>query len=89
MGDQVLMVPQGYELLLVSNARDFLKLLIDLPEVRATLKTPNEMTLIFRADGDQVAGLKQLHGEVVSLLTDIEKGLARSFKKLETARISY
>lgn len=89
MPDGLLAVSADQELLLVSHAETYLRFLIENPVQRALLDVPNGMRKIFCAAGASEAGLRALHGEVVGLLRDITEGLARSFKKLEEARIRY
>jgi hypothetical protein len=89
MPDALLSVPQGGDLKLVANSEVWLRTLIENPGTRGLLQVPNEMRLIFGSDGCSEGGLRQLHAEVVRLLADISSGLARSFRKLEEARIVY
>jgi hypothetical protein len=79
----------GAELLLVENIRVFLSLLLEDGALRASLKVPNEMRHIFTSEGASVEGLNQLYKETQELVNDINRGLGRSFKKLEEARVSY
>jgi hypothetical protein len=80
---------RGAELQLLENIRIFLRLLLDKDEYRNSLRVPNEMRTIFGAEGASVEGLKQLHKEAQDLVDEINKGLARSLRKLNEARISY
>ena len=84
-----LVAPHGSELLLVESARSFLKMLIDNKSYREFVQVPNGMRPIFSSEGATLEGLVSLHREVVDLITDINNGLSRSFKKLGDARIVY
>jgi hypothetical protein len=89
MPDGLLVVPPGADLKLVSNSEVWLRMLIEQVTFRSQLQVPNEMRSIFCADGCSEGGLRQLHQEVATLLSDIATGLARSFRNLEQARIEY
>lgn len=89
MPDRLLAVPADQELLLVGHAETYLRFLIENPEERALLDVPNGMRRVFCPEGASEAGLRALHCEVMELLRDIAEGLARSFKRLEEARIRY
>lgn len=87
MPETLLAVDRGADLLLVANAEEFLRLLCNNEPLRSQLCVPNGMRAIFGGDGATVEGLRAIHAEVAGLLADIRQGLARSFKKLESARI--
>lgn len=87
--DYLLAVPQDQELLLVNNAERHLRFLIENSSERDRLYVPNGMRRVFCSEGASEAGLRELHREVAGLLRDIAEGLARSFKKLEEARVRY
>jgi hypothetical protein len=87
MPDNMLAVPAGYDLKLAQNARDFLRYLIENAEIRNSLKVPNELRLIFANGHATLDGLRELYNEINELMSDIEQGLARSFRKLAEARI--
>lgn len=89
MPEDLMRPAQGAELLLVENARCFLRLLLDDSARRTSLKVPNEMRPIFCSEGASVEGLNQLYKETQELVDDISKGLSRSFRKLAEARVSY
>ena len=90
MPDRYLVTPAGFDLQLVSNAEQFLRLLLSDPTMCASLLVPNEMRPIFGApEGATETGLRRLHEEVARLLQEIHSGMQRSFRKLEEARIPY
>ena len=55
----------------------------------AELYVPNGTRKVFTDRGATYHGLAELHREVAGLLNDINQGLARSFRKLNEARIGY
>jgi len=87
--DELMGAQHGAELQLLENIRIFLGLLLDDTTYRDSLRVPNEMRAIFCAEGVSVEGLRQLHKETQDLVDEINKGLARSLRKLTEARISY
>lgn len=89
MPDSFLSIQAGYELLLVENARRWVSYLVGDEAARSQLYVPNDTRRIFGADGVTVTGLREIHKELEELISDINFGLARSFKKLEEARIIY
>jgi hypothetical protein len=89
MPDEFMKATRGQELALLESTRIFLRFLIDTPEYRVSLRVPNEMRPIFGGKGATVEGLSQLYKEVQDLADEINKGLARSFRKLAEARVSY
>jgi hypothetical protein len=89
MPDNLMRPARGAELMLVENARVFLRLLLDNSTFRTSVKVPNEMRPIFGSEGASLEGLNELYNEIQDLLSDINKGLARSFRKLAEARVSY
>jgi hypothetical protein len=89
MPDDLMRPGHGAELLLVENARTFLSSLLANVQYRGSLLVPNGMRAIFCAEGASVEGLQQLYSEVQDLVNDINKGLSRSFRKLQDARVSY
>jgi hypothetical protein len=89
MPDDLMRPGHGAELLLVENARTFLRSLIDHAEYRTSLLVPNEMRPIFGSRGATLEALKALYTEVQDLVNDISKGLSRSFRKLADARVTY
>ncbi|RCX32806.1 hypothetical protein [Thioalbus denitrificans] len=83
------MVPSGQELLLVEKAANWLDYLSQDQAYAMSLSVPNGTRKIFCEDGASFRGLDELRREVHGLLRDIRQGLARSFRKLEEARILY
>lgn len=77
------------ELLLVDLACKWLDYVSTQREYALKLEVPNGTRKIFTANGATFAGLDELRREVHGLRADIQKGLARSFRKLEEARIVY
>ena len=77
------------ELLLVDQSCKWLDYLNNEREYAKKLEVPNGTRKIFAENGATFSGLDDLRREVHSLRADIEKGLARSFRKLQEARIVY
>lgn len=84
-----LKVLSGQDLLLVSQARDFLGYLVSNAEYRNLLEVPNKMRKVFGAGGATENGLKQLYSAMNTLVKEIEGELSRSYRKLQEARIEY
>lgn len=82
-------VPVNQELLLVEKAANWLDLLSTDQAHAAALSVPNGTRKIFCDEGATFKGLDELRREVHGLLYDIRQGLARSFRKLEEARVIY
>ncbi|HET6432890.1 hypothetical protein [Dyella sp.] len=89
MPDHLLSVPHGFELRLVEACQTWLLQLASDNALRERLEVPNGMRRIFGADGASTTGLHQLYREVAGLMDDIKRGLSRSFRKLEEARVVY
>lgn len=87
MPDQLLTVEPAQSLRLLASADQFLRVLQASAPVRSALRVPNETRPIFGPDGASLEGLNELQGETARLLNEIASGLARSFRKLEEARI--
>jgi hypothetical protein len=81
--------PYSQDLLLVEHACNWLDYLVQERIYAATLSVPNATRKIFCDQGASFGGLEELRRELHGLLKDIKQGLARSFRKLEEARISY
>ncbi len=81
--------PQYQDLLLVERAESYLRYLLGNRVARSSLMVPNGTRAIFGPEGASELGLGCLHTEVLRLLQDIRSGVARSFKRLEEARIPY
>lgn len=77
------------ELLLIDLACKWLDYVSAEREYALKLEVPNGTRKIFTSNGATFSGLDELRREVHGLRVDIEKGLARSFRKLEEARIVY
>ena len=84
-----LTVPSGQDLLLVSNARDYLRYLLADEDYRATIEVPNRMRKVFENGGATVAGLRQLSTALDALVDESDRELNRSLRKLKEARILY
>lgn len=89
MPEDLVRVRPPHELLLVSGADRYLRFLLNDAAFRGNLVVPNGSRKIFGSDGASVDGVARLQGEVASLLSDIERGVARSFKNLAEARVEY
>jgi hypothetical protein len=87
--DSWLTVQPGYDLLLVSNGRNYLRYLLTADEYRESLDMPNSTRKVFGAGGASKAGLEQLTKAMDALVAEIEQGLSRSLRKLDEARINY
>ncbi|MCA1606625.1 MAG: hypothetical protein LC775_14420, partial [Acidobacteria bacterium] len=57
--------------------------------LRSSIKVPDEKRLIFTQGKCSLSQLTALRKELEQLLTDINQGLKRSFRKLEEARIKF
>jgi hypothetical protein len=86
---QWLAVGPGQDLLLVSNARNYLSHLLQDKNYRDTLAVPNDMRKVFGPGGATETGLKQLFSALDTLLSEIERELTRTSRKLKEARINY
>lgn len=86
MPSEYLSVPPGAELMLLERARAWLEALSNDVQLRASLKVPNEMRMIFGPDGTPVEGLNALIKEVRELSNDVRDALNRSFRRIEEAR---
>jgi hypothetical protein len=89
MPDDFMRAANGEELKLLENARFFLKWLLDNDTHRESFFVPNGMRKIFGGDGASVAGLRALHKEVQDLVDDINRGFARTMRKLSDSRVAY
>lgn len=89
MPNSYLYTTYGHELILVENTRRWFLHLIENEQARLSLYVPNQTRKIFGIGGASLAGLKELFAELQDLINDVTNGLARSFKKLEEARILY
>lgn len=82
-------VDRAQELLLVEQSCKWLDYLSNHQDYALTLDVPNGTRKIFGSKGASFSGLGQLQNELHGLRSDIEKGLARSFRNLQEARIVY
>ncbi len=89
MPDAWLSVASGHDLLLLERTEKWLRHLILDDAARTALRVPNDTRPIFDANGANKSGLVELHGEVEALRVEVVEGLARSFRRLEEARVAY
>ncbi|MGB6025797.1 MAG: hypothetical protein WBG40_11410 [Candidatus Sulfotelmatobacter sp.] len=89
MPDDFMMALNGQELKLLENARWFLKWLLENDIHRGSFTVPNGMRKIFGANGASVDGLRALYKEAQDLVDEINRGLARTMRKLSEARVAY
>ncbi len=89
MPDDFMQAANGQELKLVENARSFLKWLIENDINRESYYVPNCMRKIFGANGASVNGLRALYKEIQDLVDEINRGFARTMRKLSEARVTY
>ncbi len=82
-------VDSTQDLLLIDQCCKWLDYLSGNHNYALTLDVPNGTRKIFGGKGASFSGLSQLQTELHGLRVDIEKGLARSFRKLQEARIVY
>lgn len=84
-----LTVAPGQDLLLVSNARDYVWYLLREETYRSSLAVPNNMRKVFGPGGATETGLKQLYSALNTLKTEIESEMSRTLRKISEARIDY
>jgi hypothetical protein len=79
----------GQDLLLIKNCQNYLHYLLQDSTHRELIEVPNKMRKVFCPEGASENGLKQVSLELDALVTEIEQGLSRSFRKLAEARVLY
>ena len=89
MPEANLSVTRGKELLLIANARSYLRELLINDSYRAGLKVPNGMRTVFGDAGATKAQLGSLLAEVDELAKEIEAALTRSYRKIQEAIVPY
>jgi len=89
MPDADLSAEKGQELLLAVNARSYLSRLLNNEVLRNSLKVPNGMRTIFGENGASKAQLSELFAGVDGLIREVESALAKSYRKIQEARVSY
>jgi hypothetical protein len=89
MSDADLSAEKGQELLLAVNARSYLSRLLNNEVLRNSLRVPNGMRPIFGESGASKAQLSELFAGVDELIKEIESSLAKSYRKIQEARVSY
>jgi hypothetical protein len=82
-------VDSGHDLALVSNVRKYVWYLTTDSTYRDSLDVPNGMRKVFGAGGATMAGLEELSSALDGLVSDIERELSRTLRKIEEARIIY
>jgi hypothetical protein len=89
MKDSELYAHPGQDLLLINHCHIFLLYLEIDNGLKEKILVPNETRKVFCEDGATKKGLQEMRVALGVLLTEIEQGLNRSFKKLAEARITY
>lgn len=89
MPDHCLPGQRGYEIQLAQRCREYLNELECDSQMRSKLQVPNGMRLVFCDNGATEKGLRELNAELGQLMVDVKHDLARSFRKLEAARVEY
>lgn len=89
MPDAHLTAEKGQELLLAVNARSYLSWLLNNEVLRNSLKVPNGMRPIFGENGASKAQLSELFAGVDEVIKEIESSLAKSYRKIQDARVPY
>ena len=89
MDDMHLPGTKGMELLVVAKCREFCRAVANDPTVRASLAVPDEHRRVFDPGHATTEGLQALVNELDRLSADILLENARSFRRLEEARLDY
>lgn len=79
----------GQDLLLLDRAAQWVQFLCANDDARNALRVPNNTRTVFGVDGATKESLLDLHREVQNLREEVAQRLARSFRRLEAARIMY
>jgi len=77
----------GQELQLSAACHRWLERLLANPILRTSLHIPDGKRKFFTDGHTTVEQLRGLHDELGRVLADVERGLARSFRKLSDARL--
>jgi hypothetical protein len=89
MPDSYLVGEKGKELALAQNARTYLRFLLNNDTVRNSLTVPNGMRKVFGEGGAAKSGLLALYTEVNDGLTEVEASLAKTYRRIQDARVVY
>lgn len=89
MDEYRLLGVKGTELLLVANCRDFCRAVRDDAALRSSLTVPDGHRPVFAEGHATLSGQRSLVAELDRLVSDIIAENARSFRRLEEARIEY
>jgi len=89
MPDSYLTGDKGTELALAQNAREFLHFLLNNDSARSSLLVPNAMRRVFGEGGASREGLAALYTEVNATLTEIEASLAKTYRRVQDARVAF
>lgn len=89
MDEDRLLGAKGTELLLFANCRDFCRTVANDSARRSSLSVPDGHRKLFDDGHATLEGLRVLVAELDALITDIITENARSFRRLEEARIEY
>ena len=89
MPDSYLVGEKGKELALAQNARTYLRFLLNNDAVRNSLAVPNGMRKVFGEGGATKSGLLALYTEVNDGLTEVEASLAKTYRRIQDARVAY
>jgi hypothetical protein len=79
----------GQDLILAHNCHSFLLYLEMDSATRERILVPNDTRKVFCPEGASERGLRQMRMALGVLLSEVDQGLNRSFRKLAQARITY